>query len=398
MSFFHRLVLPASLAAFTAASPALAGEPMQAFKAVKPGIPSQLSLGIGRTGGPLLPILGSDGMLTRDFRPYQSIYCNLVCDATITAPLQLAIPYYNNSVNPSNFTDAASNFVVNLASALTGGTPEHQVIQVGTLETFLLDNVFGQGTAEYLGSLYAAYYPYILWAQVVIAAAQMYAEAENVLYRTYDFYAPVAGDYTFTVGAKGGWDLPNNKVAAFSVEAGGGQVFAWHDSFGSDRDVPVTRHLAKGAYRILVGLGSGSSHQFHTAGSLKGILLRSPEESTWTMPVTVKSMALNLAATLPEIGSSAVLDVPFPGYPDPAPFLVGNPGGSIVFSNPRAVPVLQTDPSRTARAVNKAIHFYQAQITNTQAPYFDGTAGRFFVTRTEDLDWVDDPGYDGYGY
>lgn len=340
-------------------------------------------------------------LLKRDFRPYQTITCNLVCDATITVPYKMAIPYYNNTNNKANVVNAANNFVSNLKTAVDyspGLSDTNSIVFNGTtyltgdsIEAWFIDTVFGDGASDYLIATAAEWQPYLIWAQVIISAAQMYAASENVIYRTYDFYAPTNGTFTFNANVKGGWDNPNNKVAIFSMDRNGAQVFAWHESFASDRTVKIPVNLPKGGYRILVGLGGGSSAQFHTAGTLGGIVMTNPSPATWTMPATLNSLYAHLGDSLPYVGATTVFQVPFTGYPNPALFLGGVPGGSIHFSNPRAEPAVLADPSQTARAMNKPIEFFMGTLMNYAPPTFDGTTARFSVRRSDDVEWIDDP-------
>jgi hypothetical protein len=153
----------------------------------------------------------------------------------------------------------------------------------------------------------------------------------NAFKRMYTFTVPTRANYAITVNFKGSLIKPRN---TFHLTNESGIVFSAEDNPSNDETLTYNLTLEPGVYNAVVGLGSGASVTFHSAGSLSSVQLSEPQGISFTMPLTVAVKSFVIQDSIASNGGQAIFQVSLndvPTTPIHPAILAGNP--NVALSN-----------------------------------------------------------------
>jgi hypothetical protein len=216
---------------------------------------------------------------------------------------------------------------------------------------------------------------------ILYNAIMSIANFDKQIANAYQFTIPVAGNYTIVCSLKGDIDFPRNRVIINSQYT---TVLDWDGQLGSNQQKVFNVYLEPGPHVLAVGLGSGSSFDWHTPGQLDNIRLYQDIYATWTQTVILSGARYRMLDLLPQIGSRALVSVTW--------------DGSLYFDNnitQGSVNITQIRPlnpvyyNSTYWSINKRWKFdviiRDLRPFEYQPVLFTGTTATYFLERGTDL-------------
>lgn len=263
-------------------------------------------------GGILRPVMGGDGGgSTEDVNCAGKVVCPVGTIVTFNTS-RMNIPFKlatieDGSINAGApmafFAEPFFEQMSNTLNSVSQGSVYDRVMAVKNY----YDNVQNMASAMQSGeTVYFAYATMV--ASVVYAVADLFAR-ENIRWRGYSFHVPVAANYSITCQLKGGWDKPRNRVV---LNGAGAVAIDYQEQLVSDRPKNWQVRLEPGYYYLSVGLGSGTSNVFHTAGSLSSVILSESSPVTFQVPMVLASKTISVEALMPYPGATTTVTVRLP--------------------------------------------------------------------------------------
>ncbi len=201
------------------------------------------------------------------------------------------------------FAEPFFEMMSNTLNNVSQGTAYDRVMAVSNYFSDIQDMA---AQMESSGSVYTAYATMV--ASVVYAIADLFAR-ENIRWRGYYFHVPVTANYSITCQLKGGWDKPRNRVV---LNGAGTVLIDYQEQLVSDRPKNWQVHPEPGFYYLSVGLGSGTSNVFHTAGSLSNVILSETTPVTFQVPMVLASKTIDVGSQMPYQGATTTVTVRLP--------------------------------------------------------------------------------------
>lgn len=343
-----------------------------------------------RTRSWLIPTLALAGTLCRaqdlgpggwpiyyqDKRPTQTAVCTIKADGLFQNVQRMAIPV--QALGSVDITDTWTYDEWN-AGALAVG---RLVYMAGTADIGDWDSFFKWVSDKQSDP---AFMQYCQQARVIVQDV-VNLISPNAFKRLYTFEVPTRANYAFTVNYKGSLIKPRN---TFHVTNESGVVFSAEDNPSSDETLTYTVRLEPGMYNAVVGLGSGASVTFHSAGTLSTVQLDEPQGITFSLPLTVAVKSYTIQDYLPSAGGRATFQVSLndvPSAPIHPAILAGNK--NVVLSQFRADAHVYFPPvnSNAGGLESTPYWVYTTMFKQSEpaSPSFDGATATYSVARGAD--------------
>ncbi len=330
------------------------------------------SLGQAQDLGP-----GGWPIYTQDLRSQETAVCLIKADGHFQNVQRMAIPV--QALGSTDITDTWTYDEWNAGALAVGKL----VYMAGTANVSDWDG-FYRWVSEKQGD--AAFMQYCQQARVILQDV-INLISPNDFQRMYTFSVPTRANYALTVHFKGSLIKPRN---TFRVTNASGQVFAADDNPSGDENLTYNVTLDPGMYNAVVGLGSGASVAFHSAGSLDSVQLSEPQGISFTLPLTVAARTYTLQDSLPAAGAQGAFPVSLkdlPAAPVHPAILAGNP--TVALSNFRADAHVYFPPVVSSVNLGGSTPYwvYTTLFNKTEAalPTFDGFTATYFVQRGADF-------------